>query len=223
MCIIILLLFYYNIFIENFKRRQVILFVICGYFLLSVLTAIMHIRHVGFTFEGFIEEWLNCITSDVILNALEELGLTIFVLAHEISIYNAGGYIHEPFNILIHEFLVGIPGITNILPVVTVEGYDTLGLRALGGSFIADFYFYLGYGGFIFAIFWGYFLGVIDRLLKKLSCQSDYYKAGIFFPYCLLILSEVRSPFRIGYKVLILSWIFITITRFFISRIRLKL
>lgn len=220
MCIIVLLMIYYNAYIQKFDRKQVILFVLCGYILLATLTAIMHVRSIGFSIDGFLEEWVKCITSDVIFKSLEEFGLTIFVLAHEVSIYNDGGFIHNYLGIFTHEFLVSIPGITYIYPSIAQEGYDLLGLRALGSSYIADFYYYLGYAGVGFAMLWGGFLGFIDYLLNKMNLHQNYYKAGTFFVFYILILSEIRSPFRFGYKVLLLSIMLMYCTKFFFKRIK---
>lgn len=221
MCIIILLMIYYNAYIKTFKKNQIVLFIVVGYFLLATLTAIMHVRKDGFTLAYFLEEWFNCVTSDVIFNALEEFGLTIFVLAHEVSIFNDGGFSHMPIDIFLHEFLVGIPGLSYYYPEITLEGYDLLGLRALGSSYIADFYYYLGYAGIAFSIIWGIFLGFIDNLLHKMEIQFAYYKAGAFFSFYALILSEIRSPFRFGYKVLILTVLVLAIIKFFTSRVTL--
>lgn len=221
MCIIVLLMIYYNAYIQKFDRNQVIFFLICGYILLATLTAIMHVRNIGFSIDTFLEEWVRCITSDVIFKSLEEFGLTIFVLTHEVSIYNAGGFIHNYIGIFTHEFLISIPGISYMYPTIVQEGYDLLGLRALGSSYIADFYYYLGYVGIGFSMLWGGFLGFIDYLLNKMNFQQNYYKAGTFFVFYILILSEVRSPFRFGYKVLFLSMILMYCAKVIFKKIKI--
>ncbi len=205
MCIIVLLFIFYGLSIKKIDGRLIICISICGFFLLALLTAIMHLRSRPFSISALMSEWVVCIKSNIIFNAVEEFGMSIFILIYEMKAHMAGMFDFHYENIFLHELVVSIPGLPSLFPNLVGEGFIKLDLYGLGCSIYADVYYYLGNMSYLFFVFFGLYLSIIDNKLLLLSKREDYYGMACRWIFYHLILSEIRSAFRLGYKAFLLS------------------
>ena len=202
---------FFNSYIKKFKKKNIYISLILGYFLLSWLIVIRENRGEGIGINHLKQIFFN---KDIILYSMAEFGITINVVCKTIE--NTTLLLGNMGKQLVISLLSFVPYISRIIPDLFKENiYEKLNLYRMGGSYIADFYYDFGKLNIFLCIIYGILIKNLEENFKTIIQGKEKWKILFLVPFIVEILFTVRSgTFKI-LRVLVWSYIIvISITSF---------
>lgn len=219
----LLIVFYYYLKIINIKvgTKNALLMSISVYLLAGFVSSISDFRGEGIADIGVVIETIkNVYNNNPFLNAIEEFGGTIYTMG--LTIGKIPGTIDFSHG---KQFFTGIvsilPNLSESIDNINVESnfVNSINVKAIGGSLIAEMYYSFGYYAVIPALFLGMFIQFLTRVIEKSIENKDYTNIiySVLIQYSML--SWVRGASIIFYRNVFFSFAFIyIITIIFIRR-----
>lgn len=191
-------LFIYYRVIEKFRKKMILVFGVCGYFMIILLYFISAYRNFNVTdMEVFRERFWDVAMGEPFLELLAQLGSNLNVVVLSLKSFPTYHSFNFGFTYIISWFSIypNIGGILGNIPEMYafLNYIDTL--LPLGGSYIGELYFNFGWFSFFFAFIIGIFIAKISERIEIIIIQKDWLKLAIYMVLYMQIIWWIRDYF----------------------------